>query len=85
MFKVYDIKELAEELKQENDRVCDCFEEICVLTSRLRGLAELTLDYKDEDRSLTRFSELLNVIHDYSYDLDCLCNAYVYACDTKNT
>lgn len=83
MFRVYDINKLAEELKEQNDRVCDCFEEMSILTSRLRGLSEMFDDYTSEDRKLKRFDELLNTVFDYSYQLDCLCNAYVYACDTK--
>lgn len=79
-YKIDDMEQLVSSIKQDNERTCDCFENLANLSEKIRGL----LQYESEDRTMDCFGTLIDTIDDYAWEMKQLANAYVQACDVKS-
>lgn len=80
----YNMEQLVSAIKQDNERTCDCFENLANLSEKIKGLLEIALNIDDADRSMDSFGKLIDTINDYSYEMKQLANAYVLACDVTS-
>lgn len=78
------MEQLVTSIKQDNERTCDCFENLVNLSEKIRGLLQIALQYESEDRTMDCFGTLIDTIDDYAWEMKQLANAYVQACDVKS-
>lgn len=83
-YNISDMEQLVSSIKQDNERTCDCFENLANLSEKIKGLLEIALNIDDADRSMDSFGKLIDSIDDYAWEMKQLANAYVLACDVKS-
>lgn len=83
-YNIRDMEQLISSIKQDNERTCDCFENLANLSEKIKGLLEIALNIDDADRSMDSFRKLIDSIDDYAWEMKQLSNAYVLACDVKS-
>lgn len=83
-YNISDMKQLVSSIKQDNERTCDCFENLANLSEKIKGLLQIALDFETEDMSRDCFRTLIDSIDDYAYEMKQLSNAYVLACDVTS-
>lgn len=83
-YNISDMEQLVSSIKQDNERTCDCFENLANLSEKIKGLLQIALDFETEDMSRDCFRTLIDSIDDYAYEMKQLANAYVFACDVKS-
>lgn len=83
-YNISDMEQLVSSIKQDNERTCDCFENLANLSEKIKGLLQIALDFETEDMSRDCFRTLIDSIDDYAYEMKQLANAYVLACDVTS-
>jgi len=83
-YNISDMEQLVSSIKQDNERTCDCFENLANLSEKIKGLLQIALDFETEDMSRDCFRTLIDSIDDYAWEMKQLANAYVLACDVKS-
>ena len=83
-YNISDMEQLVSSIKQDNERTCDCFENLANLSEKIKGLLQIALDFETEDMSMDCFRTLIDSIDDYAYEMKQLANAYVLACDVES-
>lgn len=83
-YNISDMEQLVSSIKQDNERTCDCFENLANLSEKIKGLLQIALDFETEDMSRDYFRTLIDSIDDYAYEMKQLSNAYVLACDVTS-
>lgn len=83
-YNISDMEQLVSSIKQDNERTCDCFENLVNLSETIKGLTEIALRFESVDMSMNCFRTLIDTINDYAWEMKQLANAYVQACDVKS-
>ena len=83
-YNISDMEQLVSSIKQDNERTCDCFENLVNLSETIKGLTEIALQFESVDMSMNCFRTLIDTINDYAWEMKQLANAYVQACDVKS-
>lgn len=83
-YNISNMEQLVSSIKQDNERTCDCFENLVNLSEKIEGLLQIALDFETEDMSRDCFRTLIDSIDDYAYEMKQLANAYVLACDVTS-
>lgn len=84
-YNVFDIDKCVEEMKQQNDRLCECFGELSILSEKIHHLMWLAMELDVADRQRDCFSSLLDTVSDYVFELKQLTLAYERAVNVKTT
>lgn len=83
-YNISDMEQLVSAIKQDNERTCDCFENLANLSEKIKGLLQIALEFETEDMSRDCFRTIIDTIDDYAWEMKQLANAYVLACDVSS-
>ncbi len=86
IYNVCDTQEnIVTSMKENNERICDCFSELANISYNMKNLCEIALNIKQMDRCSCSFNSLLDAIDEYAYQLKVLTASYEMACDVSVT
>lgn len=78
-------EEMVVTIKKENDRICDVFSYMGIMSTQLKSMLENMLNIDEHDRNTDLFYDLLSVANDMAWQMREYANACEKACDVRKT
>lgn len=85
IMKVQTTDEIVATIKNDNDRICDVFTYISIMSTQLNSIIEVMTDFNDLDRNSDTFYDLLCIANDLAYQMKEYVIGCERACDVKKT
>lgn len=77
--------ELVSKIKKENDRICDVFSNMTIMSTQLKSILEVMIDFSDNDRNRDTFYDLLCIANDMAFQMREYAKGCEVACDVRKT